>query len=102
MPDYLIFHLRHLDFWPPTGRSKYLYLLNQLSNTIMVFDISTPSLGAAPKLIQTISTRGAGLPPSDPNIDINAAEVVVTPDGGLPLSIVYPLITKTTGKQVAS
>ncbi|CUA77034.1 hypothetical protein RSOLAG22IIIB_06471 [Rhizoctonia solani] len=72
---------RHLDFWPPTGRSKYLYLLNQLSNTVMVFDISTPSLGAAPKLVQTISTRGAGLPPSAPNIDINAAEVTVTPDG---------------------
>ncbi|KDN40501.1 hypothetical protein RSAG8_08121, partial [Rhizoctonia solani AG-8 WAC10335] len=72
---------RHLDFWPPTGKSKYLYLLNQLSNTVMVFDISTPSLGAAPKLIQTISTRGAGLPPSGPNIDINAAEVTVTPDG---------------------
>ncbi|KEP46842.1 lactonase, 7-bladed beta-propeller, partial [Rhizoctonia solani 123E] len=72
---------RHLDFWPPTGKSKYLYLLNQLSNTVMVFDISTSSLGAAPKLIQTISTRGAGLPPSGPNIDINAAEVTVTPDG---------------------
>ncbi|CAE6444601.1 unnamed protein product [Rhizoctonia solani] len=72
---------RHLDFWPPTGKSNYLYLLNQFSNTVMVFDISTPSLGAAPKLIQTISTRGAGLPPSDPNIDINAAEVTVTPDG---------------------
>ncbi|KAJ1303088.1 hypothetical protein OPQ81_011289 [Rhizoctonia solani] len=72
---------RHLDFWPPTGKSQYLYLLNQLSNTVMVFDISTPALGAAPKLIQTISTRGAGLPPSGPNIDINAAEVTVTPDG---------------------
>jgi hypothetical protein len=47
----------------------------------MVFDISTDSRGAAPKLIQTISTRGADLPPSAPTIDINAAEVVVTPDG---------------------
>ncbi|CAE6492982.1 unnamed protein product [Rhizoctonia solani] len=72
---------RHLDFWPPSGKSEYLYLVNQLSNTIMVFNISTPSLGAAPKLIQTISTRGAGLPPSGPNIDINAAEATVTPDG---------------------
>ncbi|QRW19952.1 lactonase, 7-bladed beta-propeller [Rhizoctonia solani] len=72
---------RHLDFWPPTGRSQFLYLVNQLSNTVMVFDISTPSLGAAPRLVQTISTRGPGLPPSDPNIDINAAEVTVSPDG---------------------
>jgi hypothetical protein len=60
-----------------------MYLLNQLSNVIMVFDISTDSRGAAPKLVQTISTRGAGLPPSAPTIDINAAEVVVTPDGTL-------------------
>ncbi|KAJ1307771.1 hypothetical protein OPQ81_001858 [Rhizoctonia solani] len=71
---------RHLTFWPPIGPSLYMYLLNQLSNTIMVFDISTDSRGAAPKLVQTISTRGAGLPPSAPTIDINAAEVVVTPD----------------------
>ncbi|KAF8669665.1 lactonase, 7-bladed beta-propeller [Rhizoctonia solani] len=72
---------RHMDFWPPTGRSQFLYLVNQFSNTVMVFDISTPTLGAAPRLVQTISTRGPGLPPSDPNIDINAAEVTVSPDG---------------------
>ncbi|CAE6444638.1 unnamed protein product [Rhizoctonia solani] len=72
---------RHLDFWPPTGKSEYLYLLNQLSNTVIVFDVSAPSLGAAPKLIQSISTRGAGLPPSDPNIGMIASEVAVTPDG---------------------
>ncbi|CAE6409700.1 unnamed protein product [Rhizoctonia solani] len=72
---------RHLTFWPPIGPSLYMYLLNQLSNVIMVFDISTDARGAAPKLVQTISTRGAGLPPSAPTIDINAAEVVVTPDG---------------------
>ncbi|CAE6480002.1 unnamed protein product [Rhizoctonia solani] len=71
---------RHLTFWPPIGPSLYMYLLNQLSNVIMVFDISTDSRGAVPKLVQTISTRGAGLPPSAPTIDINAAEVVVTPD----------------------
>lgn len=71
---------RHLTFWPPVGPSLYMYLLNQLSNVIMVFDISTDSRGAAPKLVQTISTRGAGLPASEPTIDINAAEVVVTPD----------------------
>ncbi|QRW18169.1 lactonase, 7-bladed beta-propeller [Rhizoctonia solani] len=71
---------RHLTFWPPIGPSLYMYLLNQLSNVIMVFDISTDSRGAVPKLVQTISTRGAGLPPSTPTIDINAAEVVVTPD----------------------
>ncbi|CAE6465595.1 unnamed protein product [Rhizoctonia solani] len=70
----------HLTFWPPVGPSLYIYLVNQLSNTIMVFDISTDARGAAPKLIQTISTRGAGLGPSAPTIDINAAEVVVTPD----------------------
>lgn len=71
---------RHLTFWPPVGPSLYLYLLNQLSNTIMVFDISTNSKGAAPKLVQTISTLAAGAAPSAPTIDINAAEVVVTPD----------------------
>ncbi|KAF8753413.1 Lactonase, 7-bladed beta-propeller [Rhizoctonia solani] len=71
---------KHLTFWPPIGPSLYMYLLNQLSNVIMVFDISTDSRGAVPKLVQTISTRGAGLPPSAPTIDINAAEVVVTPD----------------------
>ncbi|CAE6438107.1 unnamed protein product [Rhizoctonia solani] len=71
---------RHLTFWPPVGPSLYMYLLNQLSNVIMVFDISTDSQGAAPRLIQTVSTLGAGLPPSAPTIDINAAEVVVTPD----------------------
>ncbi|QRV75337.1 lactonase, 7-bladed beta-propeller [Ceratobasidium sp. AG-Ba] len=72
---------RHLAFWPPVGRSKYLYLVNQLSNTVMVFDISSNSLAAAPKLLQEISTRGKGLPPSAPTIDMNAAEVVVSPDG---------------------
>ncbi|KAF8752500.1 Lactonase, 7-bladed beta-propeller [Rhizoctonia solani] len=66
---------------PVPGQSQFLYLVNQFSNTVMVFDISTPSLGAAPRLVQTISTRGPGLPPSDPNIDINAAEVTVSPDG---------------------
>ncbi|KAG8679807.1 hypothetical protein FRC09_018696, partial [Ceratobasidium sp. 395] len=73
---------RHLAFWPLVGPSKYLYLVNQLSNTVMVFNISTKAQGAAPKLLQEISTRGAGLPRSDPNSDINAAEVVVSPDGG--------------------
>ncbi|KAG8771843.1 hypothetical protein FRC12_003368 [Ceratobasidium sp. 428] len=71
---------RHLAFWPLVGPSKYLYLVNQLSNTVMVFNISTKAQGAAPKLLQEISTRGAGLPRSDPNSDINAAEVVVSPD----------------------
>ncbi|KAF8752505.1 Lactonase, 7-bladed beta-propeller [Rhizoctonia solani] len=81
-----ICHLLHLlsQTWTSGHRqaeSQFLYLVNQLSNTVMVFDISTPSLGAAPRLVQTISTRGPGLPPSDPNIDINAAEVTVSPDG---------------------
>ncbi|KAG9104796.1 hypothetical protein FRC06_009265 [Ceratobasidium sp. 370] len=71
---------RHLAFWPPVGPSQYLYLVNQLSNTVMVFDISTDARGAAPRLLQEISTRGAGLPRSAPTIDMVAAEVVVSPD----------------------
>ncbi|KAG8741906.1 hypothetical protein FRC10_002271 [Ceratobasidium sp. 414] len=72
---------RHLAFWPPVGPSLYLYLVNQLSNTVMVFDISTDTRGAAPRLLQEISTRGAGLPRSAPTIDMVAAEAVVSPDG---------------------
>ncbi|KAG9119723.1 hypothetical protein FRC07_005104 [Ceratobasidium sp. 392] len=71
---------RHLAFWPLAGRSRRLYLVNQLSNTVMVFDISTNERGAAPKLLQEISTRGAGLPRSAPTIDMVAAEAVVSPD----------------------
>ncbi|KAG8694067.1 hypothetical protein FRC08_008730 [Ceratobasidium sp. 394] len=71
---------RHLSFWPPVGPSLYLYLVNQLSNTVMVFDISTDAQGAAPRLFQEISTRGAGLPRSAPTIDMVAAEAVVSPD----------------------
>lgn len=60
-----------------------MYLVNQLSNTVMVFDISTKARGASPKLIQTISTLGAGLPPTAPNVNASASEVVVTPDSTL-------------------
>ncbi|ETN41123.1 uncharacterized protein HMPREF1541_03058 [Cyphellophora europaea CBS 101466] len=74
---------RHAAFGVFNATNTYMYLVGELDNTIRVYTISygnEPSKLTV-ELHQTISTLGPGLPPTEPNSEYLAADIVITDDG---------------------
>ncbi|KAI5850734.1 Lactonase, 7-bladed beta-propeller-domain-containing protein [Tricharina praecox] len=79
---------RHGMFWPKTGTPKYYYLVGEIVNSVLVYEVSYSSAGIALKLVQTISTLPtptSGTPPSTtsaaPWTTPSAGEIAISPDG---------------------
>lgn len=74
---------RHVTFWSLDKTKSLMVLVGELDNTLRVFRITTIGKACAihAELLQTHSTLGAGLGPSEPAGHDLASEVAITSNG---------------------